>query len=561
MQRSESPNLNKLRAVVYSNRPDIFNGFRSSLSELLSIARTFAELHKYEITLNALNAVASLLLEYLRIRDGDLMMPSSVDALVGTTDLLFDTVLTESLEGISSLQKAAIRDEDIKLSAQITDALEHLALGSVGTKSLSARPDENPTTSFIRAYMSGPVLDGAARGLDDVAMGGARALTNIATALLKKHQYVTARTTIDDIEKLAYFGIMQRKSHVTGTAVRGIAEILQLILSEPIPHRSTTHAVLDALQRICVAELQFKSPPLDQGLRFSLGAFLDLTQPTALANLEAQAIRGLSAAYEQANKLKADEYREVIAEFNHSLWSRLFEIGKVAASTESFALFYLNQNIAEIVKCGLWLLEFLDKHKPKATDQASAHELWIQEQYAGAILKDLEWTVGATYWRIFGALPSPVNWNAIWDFFPTLSHIGIQALDASAPSLAESAISALKSISIKAIDLPVQGLQKSARIAAFMARIGIIAEKVGEQSVLTISLAALNEFQSRYFAKQKEMAPAAEAYGATLLNELDDLKSELRNNRWLIDEEDAAFLRRVVPADIDNFAARLEIPR
>jgi hypothetical protein len=53
------------------------------------------------------------------------------------------------------------------------------------------------------------------------------------------------------------------------------------------------------------------------------------------------------------------------------------------------------------------------------------------------------------------------------------------------------------------------------------------------------------------------MQPEAKAYDATLLNELDDLKSELGKDRWLMDEEEAIFFRRVAPEDIDSFVARL----
>src|SRR5258708_282720 len=375
-----------------------------------------------------------------------------------------------------------------------------------------------------------------------------------------KQQVHVSRTTVDDLEKLAYFGVLQRKAHVTGTPVRGIAEILQLAIAQPIAQRHMIHAALDGLQRICVAELQFKSPAFDQNLRFAIGAVLDITQSTALSNLEAQAIQGLSAAMEEGNTAKADEYREAIREFNDGLWDRLVAIGTAGAKTESSALFDVNTNIAEIVRHCLWLLGLLSRTKPEAVDQASAHQGWLQERFAADILKELNWIVGATYWRIFDALTPPININAVWDFFPTLSHIGIQALDAHVPSLAESAISELKSISLKVTEKPVQTLKTAARIAVFIARIGVVAQKLGDQETLGISIAALKEFESRYFAKQREMQPGAESYDATLLNEIEELKSDLGKDHWLIDEEDASFFGRVMPEDIDSFLARLSPP-
>src|SRR5215470_6254936 len=99
----------QLRAAVYRNRPQIFDGLRSTLSELQSIARTFAGLQKYEVTQNALTGIANLLAGYLGGRDGDLVMPSSVHSMFGPTDFQFDAVLTEVLEEMSALHKVAIR--------------------------------------------------------------------------------------------------------------------------------------------------------------------------------------------------------------------------------------------------------------------------------------------------------------------------------------------------------------------------------------------------------------------------------------------------------------------
>ena len=547
----------QLRAAVYRDRPGIFDGLRNTLSELQSIARTYAPLQKYEVTVSALNAIANLLVGYLRLRDGDLVMPSSIHAMVGPTDFEFDTVLTEALEGITALQKAAIRSGDVQLSLQVINALEHLALQSINVKSLFARPDENPTTAFIRGYIFSPVQDGAVRGLDDVTTAGARALTNIAKALLGKHAYLTTYATIDDLEKLAYFGIMQRKAYVTGIPVKGITEILQVAVVAPIAQGRAIHFALDALQRVCVAELQFKSPPLDQNLRFAIGAFLDITQPTALANVEAQAIQGLSSAMKEGNDPKVHEYREAIRQLNEDLWSRLVAIGTAAAKTASSALFDINSNIAEIVKSSLWLYRLLHRTTSKGLEQDSAQERWLDDEFVANILKELDWIVGATYWRIFDALEPPININVVWEFFPTLSHIGIQALEANVPSLAESAVNELKSIALKAIEKPVQTMRSAARIAVFIARIGIVAQKVEEQHVVNVSVAALKDFQSRYLAKQREMQPDAESYDATLLNELADLKADIGKQRWLVDEEDASFFGRVRPQDVDTFAESL----
>jgi len=547
----------QLRALVYRDRPYLFNGLRDTLSELQSIARTYGSLQKYDVTQNALVAIANLLAGYLRLRDGDLVMPSSYDALIGPTDFTFDTVLTETLEAISALHKTAIRSSDVQLSQQIIGALEYLALQGVNVQMLISRPDENPAVAFIGAFLFDPVQDAAMRGLDDITMAGARALTSAARALLKKRQFLTARGIVTDIEKLAYISIAQRKSPVTGTSVKGIAEILQLIMSEPLPEENVIRHVLEALQRVCEAELLFKSAPLDQNLRFSIGAFLDLTQPTALANVEALAIRGFHTATEEGNWTKANQFGRVIRELNDGLRDCLGSIGVAAAKTESFALFDINSNIAEIVMHCLWLISYLNRTQPEEVDEDSSRNRRLRDEFAADVERDLNWIVGATYRRIVESLVPPIRINLIWEFFPTLSRIGIRALNAHVPSVAESAISELKSISRKAIERPIEKLASAARIAAFIGRIGIVAQKLGVQEVLNASIAALKEFQELYFAKQRELKPDAEEYDMPLDNELRELKEDLGKGRGFLNEDDAAFFGKVTPEDIDRFIQRL----
>jgi hypothetical protein len=75
---------------------------------------------------------------------------------------------------------------------------------------------------------------------------------------------------------------------------KGIAEIAQLAVAQPIAEGHTIDAALDALQRICVAKLKFKAPAFHLNLRFAIGAVIDISQSTAVSNLEAQAIQGLA---------------------------------------------------------------------------------------------------------------------------------------------------------------------------------------------------------------------------------------------------------------------------
>lgn len=546
----------QLRAALYEHKPEIFNGLRDTFAQLLSIARTYAPLQKYDVTQQALFAVGALLADYLQLRDGDLVMPTSLQAMMGPTDFRFDAVLTETLEGFSALYKPALSRGDIQLAQQVIDVLEQLTVRSIEIRTLPPPPPgENPVTTFIRGYMTGAIQDGAVRGLDDITMAGARAQSNIGQVLLRKQLYLNSQSTISDLEKLAYVGVAQRKSHVTGVPVRAISEMLRLAVFEPVIHNHTIHSALVALQQVCEMELQFKTPPLDQSLRFALGAFLDLTEPTALANVEGLAVQQLTDAVNEGDSEKADRYRTAIRELNEDLWQHLVAIGKAAATTESFGLFYFNANIGEIAKQVLWLYRFLNRPKSEPVDTESSHQRWRVERFAEQLINDLHWIVGATYWRVFEALSPPINTNLVWEFFPTLAATGIRALDADAPSIAEAAISELKSIALACLDKPLQTFRSAARVAVYIARIGIVAQQTHHRQIYELSLNALREFDQQQLKKQQELRPTAQEYEALLRTELHSLAEG--ENGWLFDEEEALFFKRITPDDINTFISAL----
>lgn len=551
----------QLRAMAYQRNPNVFNGLRHSLSQLLSIARTFANQQKYDVTRNAFTAITRLLADYLSVRDGDLIMPTSHQAMMGSTDFQFDTVLTEVLEGVSSIFKGAIARSDAPLSLQIIEALENLAVQSVNTKTLIVPPGENPTTAFVRGFLFGPGQEGAIRGLDDVTSQEARAQVAIGKALLNKGFVLTARGAISDVEKLAYIAIAQRKPHVTGVPVRGLADLLAAAVLQADNANNVIRAAMMSLQEVCETELQFKTPPLSLDLKFALGPYLDMTEATSLPHTEAVLIDKLASAIKEKNWGKVDVYRRTFEELNGDLWSHLVAIGTAAAKSESFALFWVNANIGEIARQWFWLHRLLKNTKVEAIDQESYHQQWLHEQFSDDLEKALRWIIGGTYSRIFDAFASPIQTNLVWDFFPTLSDIGIRAVESKLPSVAQSAIESVRSIALKCLEKPIQGLTSAPKVAVHIARIGIIAQKLQDQEILAASVNALKEFERKYLSKQREMRPNAETYDVGVPNEISELARDLRRRDPLmnaIDAEDATFFQRVTPEDIESFGKLLD---
>jgi|SRR6516164_860442 len=230
-----------------------------------------------------------------------------------------------------------------------------------------------------------------------------------------------------------------------------------------------------------MGEITIRQPqaPTDHlSLKYAIGPFLDATESTAITNLCRNAINLMVSAENERDFRKASKHRAVIEELSSDLWQYMAEIGAAAAKTESFALHYVNANIEEIARDLLWLIWHLSQHQIKPLDETTAHEARERERFSKQLLTGLDRLTGSTYWRLFDAFPPAVKMPLVWDFFSTLSDIGIRALEINLDSIADTAIQQLGSLANKSIDKPIgANVFAPAEIAVYIARIGIVALK------------------------------------------------------------------------------------
>lgn len=516
------------------------------------MARTYSTSQKYDLTADCLNSVALLLEQYLELRDGNLKMSNSVSAMLGLGALDFDVVLTEQMEEILALHRTAISKGDAQLSQQIISALANIGEYSVDKHAANVPPGENPITAFIAGYIIGPVETAAIRGLDDVSMSGSKALTSIGEKLVVRQLYLTAQTTVSNLRKLAQVGIAQRKSHVTGEAVKGIAEILTTAVANAVVGSYTIKHCFDALSELAITEVGFPQAPSDHlSLKYAIGPFLDIAESTAIANLCKMAINLMVSAEKEKDFSKASKYRTVIEELTGDLWRYMADVGAAAAKTESFALYYVNANIREIARDLLQVVWHLDRERIEAADETTAQEAWERERFSKELLTELDQLTGATHWRIFDAFPSAIKTHLVWDFFSTLADIGIRALEINLDAIADTAIQQLSSLAKKSIDKSIEAnIFAPADIAVYIARIGIVALKKKRETTTQKAVTALTEFEKRYLGKMLE---AREEFPDRILEGLGEIKRRLRRNAMIFDAEDAYFYRHIDADDVDNF--------
>jgi hypothetical protein len=546
-----------LQSAIYERYPALLNPLRQSLQELQSMARTYSVSQKYDLTAECLNSLTVLIMRYLNLRDGNLQMSNSMTAMLGLAGMNFDALLTQQMEELLALHRSAISKGDVQLSQQVISTLGTIGEYSVDKRAANAPAGENPITAFIVGYIIGPVETGALRGLDDVSMSGSRALASIAKKLVARQLYLTAQTTVDNVQKLARIGIVQRKAHVSGEAVKGIAEVLATAVANAIVGSHTIKHCFDALSALAIAEVGFPQAPNDHlSLKYAIGSFLDIGESTAIPNLLKMAINLMVSGEKERDFRKASKYRMVIEELTSDFWRDMAEIGAAAAKTESFALYYVNANIGEIARDVLWLIKHLRREQIEPVDETTAQEAWERELFSKELLKELDWLIGSTYWRIFDALPAAVKTHLVWDFFSTLSDIGIRALEIEIDSIADTAIQQLASLATKSIDKPIEAnIFAPADIAVYIARIGITALKNEKEATAKKAVTTIVEFNKRYIGR---MLKDRQEFPDRISEGLDDMKRQLQRNQWMFDPEDIYFYRKISVADVDNFASLID---
>jgi hypothetical protein len=287
----------------------------------------------------------------------------------------------------------------------------------------------------------------------------------------------------------------------------------------------------------------------------TLGPFLEVTSPTGLAHWFEIAANGFLDAMKQPEG-DAEAAMGVLRELSDRLWLHLANIGEAAAPTESFALFFVDINVREIGKMEIFVYRRLRDHivtLPEPHDRESASRKWHYEHFATEFLRDLDWLIGAVYWRIYKALPTPVRSNLVWNFFDTLQELGITAMEADLDKQAINAIQHLSSLVTAILEKPLEGAYDPSRAAAYIAKIGMAALHRDNEGLVTSSLEALRKLQTQFrtkFAGNQELE-------TSLLHGVDEVVEDLERGRPSLDEVAIHFTRSVTPEAVAAYVERL----
>lgn len=557
-KRYDGSEPDMIGAAVYARFPNLLNPVSEVFTRLFSIARTYTAEQKYDITGRTFTSISQLLIEYLRLRADNLQMPTVSQAqFFGPTELSFDAVLTAQLEQLSELYKFSISRRDQEICRQIIACHRIIALASIDINPFFIHPGENPTTSFILGYLDSLTTQAGTHGLDDACLAGIRALSDIGSSLVRSNYYLNFTSAMDAIGKAATLGTLRSNQVLTGEAVSAISGMVLSCLTNPFMVRTTFSRSRALLEEISKTQLRAlgRVGALDQSVQNTLGPFLAVTSRTGLATwFEATGNRILEALSQQELE-SAEAAMDVFETLSDQLWLHLSNIGEAAASTESFALFFVDSNVREIGKMQIFMYRYVSKHLSvsQPEDEKTARNEWQFERFETELLRDLDWLIGAIYWRIYKALPTPVRSNLVWSFFETLQELGISALEADLSDQTETAIDHLASLVKAMLDKPLQAPYGAGRAAARIARIGMVALQAEDEKIVVKSLTRLAELHAQFLQK----FPEDEELQTSLLRGVDEIAGELDEGAPSLDEVEIHFARSVTPDAAKRYIERL----
>jgi hypothetical protein len=557
---------NQALAAFYFRHPGAFDNLKQTFSELFSIARQYAEAKSYDLTQRALFAISDLLDKYLALRSGNLSVPTSTMAMTGLTNLTFDALLIEELESFVGLANSATSRKDRQTSQQVFDAMGVVALRSLEYKALFEDHGSNPTTSVIYGHIYSAAQEAVRQQFDDGVLAGLRTLREIAKAGTSKNLYLTVATIGGNIEAVSLVSSALKKQVIVAEGMQALMEILDSeVRNSRLYGSHTIDTLLDAANAIARQEIQMDEPGLASSLyvQQTVGPFLGLVHPTSLAHTYEFAVASYYSSLKKRDRDSTAHFQSVIEQLDDWNWARLRDVGELAAKKQSFVIFFLNSTVSTIVNAALSLWAELAKIEISGDTPEEWQDRYSKDKFRKDLLDNMVRTISHVYWKLTQGFPDQISTNHIWELPPTLSQIGIRAVVLRTPELPDSAMSAIKGLSVLSVTKSVdKNPYAPPRFAEYIARIGIVALQEQETKVVEASLARLKECQTAYAEKinsSEGLHPESrrELLGRLVLD-IRRLEREFREQRFRFDADEIAFYQAAKPEYIGRFVALLQ---
>ena len=557
-KRYDGSEADTVGAAIFAQFPGLLNRTSEVFSRLFSIARTYTLSQKYDITQRTFASITHLLIEYLKLRNNNLVMPTATQTMVfGAAQVRLDWVLTRQLDEFLAIYKLAASRKDEEICRQIIECHRAIAIASIDIDPIATHPGENPTTTYILLSVGSLATLAGTHGLDDSCLTACRALSDIGASVVHRNLYLNFTSAVDAIGTVAMLGVLRSRQVLTGEAVSAIGRMVVSLLSNEFMVRNSYRHSVRLLEEISKAQLQAlgKAQGIDFSVRNTLGPFLEVTSRTGLARWFEISTNYTLDALQKTDK-DAEAAMSVFAELSDQLWLHLANIGEAAAPAESFALFFVDTNIREIGRMQIMVyLQVREKlaSRPEMNDRESAMATRHYDHFARELLREIDALISAIYWRIYKALPSPARSTLVWNFFDTLQELGITAIEADLGEEATGAIMHLASLVTAMLEKPLESPYSPGRVAAHIARVGMVALHRNDEGVVNSSLQALRKLQAQFVTK----FAGNEELESSLLREVDEIAADLDHGAPSLDEVEIHFSRSVTSEDVTVYIKQL----
>lgn len=531
-----------LRAGLYIRLPQFLDQLDLQLREIFDIVHKFAHRQEYEVTDLGLTYAAKILAKLLLVRkDSTVHIP--MGGSVGT-DL--DNFLTNTYERLSGVERVAIRNSDFELAKSVIRAMEFVALASTEIRPISGvYLDENPSTNLTLGYLSEMTTEALNADLFDVGIVAAVALRRIGRASISGGM-VTIYTIFSYLKKIAYVGVLKRRSFLVDYPLAGYAEICRSAVE------AKYHAIqilmkraLDDVGEIVTVVLPIVENGSMQGtldVGYYLGSFFDLSKSTAIAYIVPRIVQ-----YANQDNLREQDRQALQSLFfhvNEGLGRFYRDLSEIVGRTESHLLTYIHCNIEMI---GDVVFELLPdprwKDRKKELDDM------------------LSWLL-SFYWAAFKAHETIARHYYV-QIVDKLSYFGMRAIKEGCDKVVSQCISSLFSVARDFIKKGKNGYGYTPpRIALEAIFIGILAKKLGREEIVEQVVEGLKGFHDDYMSDLvQQQYPSEEVknkvvsdFEERLLIEMEELRKDLRTNQVHFIEAGKGYLfEEVDEADIIVF--------
>lgn len=527
---------NLLKAGIYTRKPELLSPLDGSLCQIFDIVRKFSYRREYEVTRLGLQYIAQIISEYLLLRK-ETTIPVPKDILVFGTDL--DTFLVKNYERLSSIERVAIENSDAELGSAVIDALGHIIYVSTEVKMIQGvLPMENPVADLALGYLHANVQEALSTDLYDVGIAGTSALQSVGEVLINKNMNTSVSIVLSYLKDIAQFGVLKKQCSLTNYALAGLGTIChEGLTSKYYDKHMLMLNTLDHAKEVSTFAVPLIEDSSLQGtlsVQYYLGAFFDLSKPTAIAYVVPKMSRYINDAETEEDR---NNMKHVFFNVNKELWRFYRALGEAVATQESFLLWLIHTNIEMI---GKTVFELMNDSK------------WQKEE------KELEEILSwyfSFYWVTI-CKHDTITKYYIWNFADTLAYFGLLGVKENRIEVSSQCVSSILSIAKDYVAKEKSGHgYDPPRIVQRAIYIGILAKKLNKPSIHEKVINGIQGFHKVFVDSLMESPQdIAEGLKNRLLVEIAELKDDYRDlNVRHRDEAKKLLFEEVTEEDIAEF--------